>query len=1151
MADFSGGSLFTPSVIERLGDGSGAVVDYTEKSFSGSYSTSSNSYVFDDPGSPLKSTQQIPIDWSKFENHTFFNSAESKVNVAFDTIINFYPFDGSNQDVQNYLDTLSGYEKYVLNKFPNYRGYLLFSGTQASETSPLAGTYINVTDQAGSLYPALSKDRTGENVLDPKKDSFAFQFWINVPSETNDCQVITQKLSANNHGFSVFLSESASTTSANLIFLASSGSNVLSASYTLPKNEFVHITTNFNRQSTGLSKLEIFKSGSLVAQSQRSAEFGILDFSANSLLIGSGTQHSLGSLGTLPVVPKVTLSASIDDYRIYHSSRTRKKIRDDYLKNPDPSEDLRIYYKFNEPSGSFSNNSVILDSSGNSLHSKVSNFKITSRENRAGKSPVSLENKERNIVLFPSYPTVVTLNQKLLSSASQYDNNNPNLITNLIPRHYLLESNVIEGFEDSFAGTGDDYAFNPDFPGGGRIGQPQLIASLLFTWAKFFDEIKLFVDHFGSLLKVDYDENGGISDWMLPFLSHYYGFQLPSNFSNASYSQYLLGENLDDRPGVSQQSLLKVQTEIWRRILTNLNYIIQSKGTIDGIKSLMRAAGINPDKMFRFREFGGSRTITVSDARVKRTEVAAMLHVTSSTDKIISPYLSSSRVEPGWPYASNQANPTRSDGQFTSGSWSFEGIYEFSENFKADTPVTQSLVRMFATGSSGVASSGPGALISNLVAFSTGSKRYQTGSIKLFARPSYRDDAPTLNLILTGVNIFDKDKWHVSFGRSIGSSTGSFTTASYFIHAGKSNAAGEISKFYQTSSIFYLGPRDTDLFSQGLDTFNASGSYFQIGNGSSSDTIATTGNKFLNSAGVVGDSDSRTTALKARISSVRFWSKALSVKESKEHTRNFKSLGVEDPNLNFNFVKNTSGSWEKLRIDASVDQVITESNSSGRISIFDFSQNNFHLTGSGFAESARIIKPELFSYSILDPNFDQRHSDNKVRILGFQKDINAIEFNTLKSPVRRIQPGQPTLDDPRFSIEVSVAQAINEDIMNILAGLDWLDNAIGNPELQFASDYPKLRSLRDVYFQRLSDKVNFRNLFMFYKWFDDSLSIFIDRLIPSSTKYLGINFVIESHFLERSKFRNINNNIYLAASDRREISNDLLIALLTANLKRF
>ena len=40
--------------------------------------------------------------------------------------------------------------------------------------------------------------------------------------------------------------------------------------------------------------------------------------------------------------------------------------------------------------------------------------------------------------------------------------------------------------------------------------------------------------------------------------------------------------------------------------------------------------------------------------------------------------------------------------------------------------------------------------------------------------------------------------------------------------------------------------------------------------------------------------------------------------------------------------------------------------------------------------------------------------------------------------------------------------SVYEDIINILAGLDWLDNAIGNPELQFASDYPALRNLREV-----------------------------------------------------------------------------------------
>jgi hypothetical protein len=301
----------------------------------------------------------------------------------------------------------------------------------------------------------------------------------------------------------------------------------------------------------------------------------------------------------------------------------------------------------------------------------------------------------------------------------------------------------------------------------------------------------------------------------------------------------------------------------------------------------------------------------------------------------------------------------------------------------------------------------------------------------------------------------------------------------------------------------------------------------------------------------VTDQDARTIGLKGKIAAIRFWSLALTEKETKEHTRNFKSVGVTDPLLNYNFVTAASGSWQRLRIDASVDQPVTQSDSNGSLSVFDFSQNNYFLSGSGFEIDKRIIHPALFRYSILDPQFGERSAENKIRVQSFQNDINIQEFNALKSPVRQMEPGQPTLDDPRFSIEVSAVGALNEDIVNILAGLDWLDSAIGNPELQFASNYPALRNLREVYFQRLTNKVNFENLFLFYKWFDDSLSVIIERLIPRTTKYMGINFIIESHFLERPKFRNMNNNIYLAASDRRDINDELLMAVLSGILKRF
>ena len=92
-----------------------------------------NSFKYDPLGYPLKNTQQLNVDWSKFENHTFFSSAEVKVNEAFDKIINGYPFDGTKKEVEEFFDSLTGFEKWVFDQFPTWTGALHFSGTQVGE----------------------------------------------------------------------------------------------------------------------------------------------------------------------------------------------------------------------------------------------------------------------------------------------------------------------------------------------------------------------------------------------------------------------------------------------------------------------------------------------------------------------------------------------------------------------------------------------------------------------------------------------------------------------------------------------------------------------------------------------------------------------------------------------------------------------------------------------------------------------------------------------------------------------------------------------------------------------------------------------------------------------------------------------------------
>ena len=87
------GGYSPDQLMKELKGNSTIVKDVTAADVTNINANLSSSFRLDAPGTGLKSTQQIPLDWSKFENHTFFNSAQAKTNVAFETLFNSFPFD--------------------------------------------------------------------------------------------------------------------------------------------------------------------------------------------------------------------------------------------------------------------------------------------------------------------------------------------------------------------------------------------------------------------------------------------------------------------------------------------------------------------------------------------------------------------------------------------------------------------------------------------------------------------------------------------------------------------------------------------------------------------------------------------------------------------------------------------------------------------------------------------------------------------------------------------------------------------------------------------------------------------------------------------------------------------------------------------------
>lgn len=1119
---------------------------------------STSSFIYDPAGSALKSSQQLNVDWSQFQNHTFFNSAETKVNMAFDQIINSYPFDGTRLEAELFFERLTGFEKWVFDQFPKYRGALHFSGTRVGESSTL-GTWIAIKDAAGSLFPELAKNPTGDSVLNPAA-SMTIEMHLFLPSQANDTQFVVQKLSGSTEGFGLYLMPNTSSTECQARFSVVSGAFSVTTMAMLDKGVYNHIAVTLNRDE-GAHFLQFFKSGEIVDTSRSRYVINDMNIDSSDFVIGSGSQMQMGSL---IVSASQTLSGTLDELRVFHSARTTAQIQQYARKPIFSTDDLRLYYRFNEPppvlasSASDSVNSIVIDSSGNSLHALVNAFTGSLRVDSGTdpKSRMVYELDETAPVLFPAHSGVIQLNTTLLSSASEYDAANPNLITRLVPQHYLLDGAAFEGFEELEGTSGDAYG-GSGISGQGVRGNSQLMLSFLYIYAKFFDELKLFVDSFRSLRYVNYDQTDNVPNNFLNTLVDQFGFNLPPLFNDSTIEQYIRAENIDADVSVSEYTLREVQNQLLRRVLINMPDVLRSKGTQHSIKSFLRAVGIDPDNSMRIREYGGPTTKQLSYSRETKREPNTMAKFVTSS-YVVSPYLSSSRTEPGIPtprgtFVSPEAYPPfgisnqRSDGLLTSGSWTSELIVKWTPaQLRTITSATQSLLRMTVTGSTANSEG----VVANLLAISSSTDP----KLVLYVRPgTSTGSSPALSLTLPMpvVNgLFNNERWNISFGCERNDAIDSRVSSSYFLRA-STQSDGKIELFKSTSSFFYeISSSETNVFRDFHSTLNVSGTRLVTGEGLSISGGATSA--FLNNTSIV-DSGARTTNFGGLLSNVRFWSKALTETEWREHVRNYKSLGVIDPLVHYNFGKTRSGSFERVRLDSMTKQETrAASGSNGVLTFLDFSLNGMHLTGTNFPTDSDSLVGEIFDYSYLSPYFDEAATDEKIRARGFlnQDLVDETPWASVAPAYEIVKSEEPT-DDVRFSIEFSLIDALNRDIITMFSTFDAIDNALGAPELMFSPDYPDLDRLRNIYFNRIGQKLNFKAFFEFFRWFDTSVGTFISQLVPRKTNFKGTNFIVESHMLERHKLEYFSNEMYLGDEDRSRIKDVLLLQQIVGIARKY
>lgn len=1063
----------------------------------------------------LYSTQQLKVDWSKFQNHTFYQSARVKTNFAFQKIIEKYPFDGTKKELEEYMAKLSGWEKYVLDRFPKHKGYLWFSGSSSS----IGGTYITVNDSLGAEYPDLTIENTGERRLSPMTSSFSIETFLFLPNEANENSVLIQKTDSTS-GYMAFVSRSLSSTQAEVIFKITSASISNVVSGTISKNTWNHLSFDWNKE-----RLTFSLNNNIIATSPSMPNIESIDSNSGKLFIGSGSLFD-------GFEPKTTLSGALDDLRVWFGvTRSFDERAKDIYTSVFAKPNLSLYFKFNEASGSTS--SVVLDSSGKGMHGTLNThaFSVTKVRNIAtssfsfGASPLIYENINQNPILFPDHPIVSSLRAEFLSSGSLYDDVNPSLITKLLPRHLFLEAQSFDNQTTEESDLATDLTSDTNTPRSTKLGGSNFLISLLQLWAKEFDELKLFTDALGTLSIVDYEREDTMPSVFLERYSRARGLTLPHLFMNASVEQYVDGTGITTNiQKYSEKTLREIQYQIWRRILTNLNDIIESKGTIHSIKSFFRAIGIDPDTSLYIREHGSGQKYSLDNSpKVLKTKSYQFLNFRNG-GYVRSPILSSSRIEPGWPLVTSTAN----DNLLTSGSWTVEAVVNFSSASLTNNNI-QSCVRLGGLNNDTTNSF----VYANLLAISG-------SGFTLYVKPV--SSSALVYSVSIAAPVENKAPWFVSFGRNRSDDTGFNTTnheySSYFLRVGQLD--GEATGFFSSSHVF-VSEGINSIFQtvSSSITGHTSGSFLEIGDNS---TTATSG--FLTSSHA-------TKTFTGELGLIKFWSKALHVSESIQHSRNFLSFGSANPAINWNFDTVSTGSFQRMRLDANMQQADKTTSALGNINLIDFSQNNFTLTGSGFPNSTNVMTNKHVQISTLTYHLDDPATTNKVRVRGLEDKTNFFtDYTVLQGRAFEVPQFEQRNDSARLSIEFSAASGLNEDIMNLFVDMQNLSNILGDPTATFDTNYKGLEDISNIYFNRLVAKPNLKTFFEYYKWLDTNIGAFIAQLIPTTTTFNGINFIIESHILERARLRMHGESMFLGEENRNNLKRNLFLRQIAGRITR-
>ena len=1143
----------------------------------------------------LFTTQQLKnIKYKDFSEHVFFDSAVNKVAYAFDRIANI-PYDKDELENIKFKNKTDGYTDHVLkNLYPSFLGSVNFSGNER----------IVVYDQKGRLLNDTPKDKRKVGSLSPERQKFSFDFWLKLNnSEIIGNQIVFKKLSVENNTLNGLIcyvceSENVEDNYFKLNMLIAIENKYSISTCLVEKSYWQNIVISVNEEK-GFKKTNFIINGNIVEENQiiRSGS-GVkhtffsdaiktlnVPFVLGGIFIPNSQNSSaensltinLDELGNQNIVFN-SFVGKIDEFRYFGKIRSSNIIKKNMHRNIYSQQGLKLYLRMNEPGGEYTNSCLVIDYSGNKLHGIIytadeqDNFSVMSNTTSVKDSsdvPLKNEIKSDSPVLNAGYTGIQNIRSKLTKIAKDYDENNPNLIFNLMPKHYFLNAADFQNLpvfsndsnysypesvigEDGFSTNTKNTSLNSQLPANNEL------VNIVLIWARFFDQLKLYISSISNFLNVDYDSinEEKIIGMQIPILCKMYGINFKEILPNAT-KEKLNNFNLKYEDIVSDISIRKIQNILWQRFLINTQDFLKSKGTIKSVENTFNAFGIEYAKFIDIKEYATFNDIKLDNNFFIIENKANLLNfgnnqeiglIPQYTDLNINDFPNNKlflNIENIKTHGSSSNGIAKDTFKGLNEDWSIEIFFMFKDTIKNKNIENISFNEKYNSKQCLFRLDSGNESNPSLIAYyeNYSNEKKDLGKITVHIQPIKNNTSFNKTIEILDVNIYDFPKYFC-ITQKVDYDDNSITYDLFLDDICKQiklkeakTSTVKISDITIrdvndniTKSLSQIINNDLDLSFYKNDLDLNIGNYNYSGNGLLSYLISS-------------DSD---TNFQGQLIKLRCWKKALNKKECKSHSENVYNIGTSENNLHdhvvFDFEFNDTETTKQIQDSIAIYKAKNKS----RI----FIDNNYESYLNNCLIKTRNITQdscfnlESFFIKKQNINIDSPVKSNRVNIISYKENKNkdlANNFNFFPSSSIPIDFNYDEVS--RVSIDMSITKAINSDISNILSDINSFSFNMTNYFGKYNYSYKEIENIREQYFEKFSDSImlNYASIGNIFKYFDNIMSSILYDIVPSSVRFEGFNYVYESHVLERHKYtyKNVNscipiNDLSNSASFSRE-----------------